>query len=96
MEVIKDVKKKKKKETNKTYTMFRLQKAFDFSLIVGQYGTSIYGIRVLKPNEQSINIMNHNQPEFDYSVVIELKTKASKKNPKLVTFTKLFLKTKQV
>lgn len=51
---------------------------------------------VLKPNQQSINIMNHNQPEFDYSVVIELKPKASKKNPKLVTFTKLFLKTKQV
>lgn len=93
-QVIKDVKKNKKKRekkgTNKTHT------AFDFSLIVGQYGTSTYGIRVLKPNEQSINIMNHNQPEFDYSVVIELKIKASKKNPKLVTFTKLFLKTKQV
>jgi hypothetical protein len=40
--------------------------------------------------------MNHNQPEFDYSVVIELRLKASEKNPKLVTFTKLFLKTKQV
>lgn len=40
--------------------------------------------------------MNHKQPELDYSVVIELKSKASKKTPKLMTFTKLFLKTKQV
>jgi hypothetical protein len=40
--------------------------------------------------------MNHNPPESDYSVVRELRPKASKKNPKLVTFTKLFLKTKQV
>lgn len=31
--------------------------------------------------------MNQDQPEFDYSVVMELKLKASKKNPKLVTFT---------
>lgn len=63
---------------------------------IGQYGTATYGIRVLKPNLQSTNSMDHNQPEFDYSVVRELRIKASEKNPKLVTFTKLFLKTKHV